>query len=100
LLLVVPHLFALPVLVLWEGLQNHTELNVDVKSIFEGSHAEDCWRCSNISKYFHGNEEGTLKYFNQSSQKQEIERERLLLRVVDKNPEKKKIWSSSHCMLN
>ncbi len=72
---------------------------MDVKSIFEGSHAEHCWRCSNISKYFHGNE-GTLKYFNQSSQKQEIERERLLLRVVDKNPEKKKNWSSSHCMLN
>jgi hypothetical protein len=51
-----------------------------------------------LSKYFHGNQ-GTLKYFNQSSQKQEIERERLLLRVIDKNPEKKKIWSSSHCML-
>ncbi len=60
-----------------------------------GSHTEDCWRCSNISKYFHGNQ-GTFRNFNQSSQKQEIEREDYL-QNVDKNPEKKKNWLSLDC---
>jgi len=34
LLLVVPHLFAVPVSVLWVGLQKSTLLNLDVKNIF------------------------------------------------------------------
>jgi hypothetical protein len=38
LLLAVPHLFALPFSVLWVGLQKSTELNLDVKHIFAGSH--------------------------------------------------------------
>jgi hypothetical protein len=38
LLLVVPHLFAFPVAVLWVGLQKSTELNLGVKNIFAGSH--------------------------------------------------------------
>jgi hypothetical protein len=46
LLLVVPHLFALPVSVLLVGLQKSTELNLDVKNIFSGSHTQHRWRCS------------------------------------------------------
>jgi hypothetical protein len=40
LLLVVPHLFVVPVWVLSVGLQKSTELNLDVKNIFAGSHNE------------------------------------------------------------
>ncbi len=39
LLLAVPQLFAVPFSVLWVGLQKNTELNLDVKNIFAGSHA-------------------------------------------------------------
>ncbi len=38
LLLVVPHLFAVPVSVLEVGLQTSTKLNLDVINIFAGSH--------------------------------------------------------------
>jgi len=45
LLLVVPHLFAVLVSVLWVGLIKSTELNLGVKNIFAGSHTEHHWRC-------------------------------------------------------
>jgi hypothetical protein len=38
LVLVVPHLFAVPISVLWVGLQKSKYLNLDVKNIFAGSH--------------------------------------------------------------
>ncbi len=44
LLLVVAHLFAVPVSLLWVGLQKSTQLNLDVKTIFEGSYTEPHWR--------------------------------------------------------
>jgi hypothetical protein len=46
LLLVVSHLFAVPVLVLWLGLEKSKLLNLDVRNIFAGSHTEHHWRCS------------------------------------------------------
>ncbi len=49
---VVPYLFAVPVSVLWVGLQKSTQLNLDVKNIFSGSHTEQLERCSKaMSKY-------------------------------------------------
>jgi hypothetical protein len=42
LLLVVPHLFAVPISVSC-GLQNSTELNLDVKNILAGSYTEHSW---------------------------------------------------------
>jgi len=44
LLLVVPHLFAVPVSVLWVGL-TEKKLKLDVKNISAGSHTEHRWRC-------------------------------------------------------
>ncbi len=46
LLLVVTHLFAVPVSVPCVGLQKSTWLNLDPKNIFAGSHTEPRWRCS------------------------------------------------------
>jgi len=40
LLLVVSHLFLVPVSVLWVGLQKSTQLNLDVKNISAGSHTD------------------------------------------------------------
>jgi len=45
LLLVVPHLFAVPISVLLVGLQKSKQLTWDVKNTFAGSHTEHCWRC-------------------------------------------------------
>ncbi len=41
-----PPQFSVPVSVLWVGLQKSTQLNLDVKDIFSGSHTEHRWRCS------------------------------------------------------
>jgi len=41
-----------PVSVLWMGLQQSTELNLDVKHIFAGSHTEHRWRSSKTSPAF------------------------------------------------
>jgi hypothetical protein len=44
---VVPHLFSVPVSVLWMGLQNYlNNYTLDVKNILAGSHTEHRWRCS------------------------------------------------------
>jgi hypothetical protein len=48
LLFVVSHPFAVPVLVLWLGLEKSKQLNLNVRNIFAGSHTEHCWRCSCI----------------------------------------------------
>ncbi len=40
--LVVSDLFAVPILVLWAGLQKSKLLNLDVRNIFAGSHTEHC----------------------------------------------------------
>ncbi len=40
LLLVISHIFAVPVSVLWVGLQQSSQLNLDVKNIFAGSHTD------------------------------------------------------------
>jgi hypothetical protein len=40
LLLVVAHLFAVPVSLLWVVLQKSTQLNLDVKTILAGSYTE------------------------------------------------------------
>jgi ABC-type nitrate/sulfonate/bicarbonate transport system permease component len=40
LLLAVPHLFAIPILVLWVGLEKKNKLNVDVIFSFVGTHIE------------------------------------------------------------
>jgi hypothetical protein len=41
LLLVVSHLFVIPILVLWVGLEKNRQLiNLDVRNIIAGSHAE------------------------------------------------------------
>jgi hypothetical protein len=45
LLLVVPHLLAVPIAVFQVGLQTSKELNLDVKNSFPGSHIEHPWRC-------------------------------------------------------
>ncbi len=45
-LLVVAHLFAVQVAVLWVGLQKSKQLYLDVKNIFAGLHTEPHWRCS------------------------------------------------------
>jgi hypothetical protein len=45
LLLVIPHLFAVPVSVLQVGLLKSTELYLDVKNILQ-SHSKHHWRCS------------------------------------------------------
>jgi len=46
LLLVNPHLFVVPVSVTWVGVTKEYNLNLDVKNILAGSHAEHSWRCS------------------------------------------------------
>jgi hypothetical protein len=46
LLLVVSHLFAVPVSVLSVGLRKSTQQNLDVKNIFTGSQTEHRWRYS------------------------------------------------------
>jgi len=43
--LVVPHLFAIPVSILWLGLQRSEQLNLDVKITLAESHTEHHWRC-------------------------------------------------------
>jgi hypothetical protein len=40
LLLVLHHLFAVAVSVVWAGLQKSKQLNLDMKKIFAGSHTE------------------------------------------------------------
>jgi hypothetical protein len=47
--LVVPHLLAVLVSVLRVGLLKSTELNLDVKNIFAGSHTEHHWRYSTLT---------------------------------------------------
>jgi hypothetical protein len=47
LLLVVPHLFAVPVSVYGRGCKKANNLNLDVKNIIAGLHIEHCWRSSN-----------------------------------------------------
>ncbi len=48
-LLVVSHLFGVPVLVLWGAqLEKTKQLNLDVRNISPGSNTEHCWRCSGI----------------------------------------------------
>jgi len=46
-LLVVSHLFVIPILVSWVGLEKkQTNLNLEVKNIFARSHSEHhCWIC-------------------------------------------------------
>jgi hypothetical protein len=39
------HQFAVPILVLWMGLEKSKEPNLDVRNIFAGSHTEHGWRC-------------------------------------------------------
>jgi hypothetical protein len=46
LLLVVSHLFAVPVLVLWVGLKTNKESKLGCENIFARSHTEHRWRCS------------------------------------------------------
>jgi hypothetical protein len=46
LLLVVSHLFAITILVLWVGFKKRKKLNLDVRIIFAGSHTEHSWGCS------------------------------------------------------
>jgi hypothetical protein len=49
LLLVVSHLFGIPVWVLSVGLEKSRELNFDVRNIFAGSHSEHRWSsCSKL----------------------------------------------------
>jgi len=56
LLLVIHHLFAVPVSnllsqVTKKGNKKSKQLNSDVKIIFAKSHTEHCWRCSMMPKY-------------------------------------------------
>jgi hypothetical protein len=46
LLLVVPHLYAIPVSVLWVGLHKSIRINLDAKKYFAESHPEHRCRCS------------------------------------------------------
>ncbi len=46
LLLVVSHLFAIPVLVLWVGLKKNKESKLGCENNFARSHTEHRWRCS------------------------------------------------------
>ncbi len=46
LVLVVSSLYAVPVLVLWVGLEKSKYLILDARNIFAESHTEHCWRCS------------------------------------------------------
>jgi hypothetical protein len=50
LLLVVSHLFAIPVLVLWVGLEKCKQLKLGCENFFAGSHSEHCLRWSKILK--------------------------------------------------
>jgi hypothetical protein len=46
LLLVVFHLFAVPVLISWAEFGRKKKLNLNVRNVFAGSHTEHCWSCS------------------------------------------------------
>jgi hypothetical protein len=46
LLLVVFHLFAVPVLILWAELGKKKKLYLNVRNVFAGSHTEYCWSSS------------------------------------------------------
>jgi hypothetical protein len=43
------HLFVVPILVLWVGLEKSKKLNFDVRNIFVGSYTEPRWGCSNFT---------------------------------------------------
>jgi hypothetical protein len=47
LLLVVSHIIAVPVLVLWVALKKK-KLNLDARNICAGSYTEHYWRCSKL----------------------------------------------------
>lgn len=58
LLLVLPHLFVVPISILWVELPQKEKKNLDVKIFFVRPYIEHCWKCFNMCyfldpKHFH-----------------------------------------------